>query len=117
MTPRWEILQIAYELASDAIMKPNNFNPELARYSLQIFVGVAATKQEIEAAQAVLDALNKLSPIAQEDRRGRIWQDHKHLVQEAFSRFASAYDETLNFRRIHTDQPLNAECRSIRTPP
>lgn len=84
MTTRWEILQIAFNLASGAIMKPNNFNSELATYGLQIFVGVAAREQEIGAAQVVLDALDKLSPISQEDRRSRIWQDHKLLVQEAF---------------------------------
>lgn len=96
MTPKWEILQLAYELTSQAIIKPNNFNPELAIYSLRIFIGVAVRKPEIEAAQTVLDELDGLGPLARADRRSRVWQDHKLRVQDAFSQLARVYDETLN---------------------
>lgn len=57
---------------------------------------MAVRKQEIEAAQTVLDELDRLGPIAWEDRRSRLWQDHKLRIQEAFSHLARVYDETLN---------------------
>lgn len=96
MTPQQsDILQISYELAFESIMRPRNFDPQIATRSLRIFMGTTERKLEIDTAMAVLGALEHLAAAACEDRRSRIWQDRKLQVQAAFTRLESAYCESL----------------------
>ncbi|MHA6645561.1 hypothetical protein [Mesorhizobium sp. A623] len=94
MTPQhFEIMQIAFEMASDSIMGKGNFHAEFATNSMRILLDAAAHEEVVEAAQAVLDALDDLKPLVHEGRRSRAWQDQKLFVQDAFSRFDGIYEK------------------------
>ncbi|MEI5682514.1 hypothetical protein AAAK29_29825 [Mesorhizobium sp. CCNWLW179-1] len=97
MTPQqFEIMQIAYGLASEHIMGQGKFNSQTAADSLRIFIGATSRKVERDAAQAVLDALDYLDALNWADHRARCWQDRKLLVLEAFATFDGIFDQNIS---------------------
>ncbi|SFU21698.1 hypothetical protein [Mesorhizobium sp. YR577] len=105
MLKQFEILQLAFQLAMDSLMKARSFNPDIAAASLLIFIRASRQNDEISAAQGVLTALDHLSALSREDHRSRIWQERKLSVQEAFEVLEDVYDRNASFEEYTRRMP------------
>ncbi len=98
MSKQFEILRLAFQLATDTIMRAGSFNAKIAAASLRIFIRASRKGNEISAARGVLPALDHLSALSRTDHRSRIWQERKLSVQEAFGVLEDVYDQNASYQ-------------------